>query len=64
MDFRDSQVHRIIENQQHAGLRKIGEKILNKERILFDEGVIAIFGPGTIIADAAIKLLEMLSARR
>lgn len=39
MDFRDRQVHRVIENQQHAGLRKIGEKILNRERILFDEGV-------------------------
>src|SRR6185312_4049 len=39
MDFRDSQVHRIIENQTHPDLRKIGEKILNKERILFDEGV-------------------------
>ena len=30
---------------------------------LFDEGVVAIFGPGTIIADAAIKLLEILSSR-
>jgi methylmalonyl-CoA mutase len=30
---------------------------------LFDEGVVAIFGPGTIIADAAIKLLNILSSR-
>ena len=27
---------------------------------LFDKGVMAVFGPGTIIADAAIKLLTML----
>jgi len=33
------------------------------QEFLYDAGVMAIFGPGTIIADAAIKLLEMLSAR-
>jgi methylmalonyl-CoA mutase len=30
---------------------------------LFKAGVMAIFGPGTIIADAAIKLLDILSSR-
>ncbi len=30
---------------------------------LYDSGVIAIFGPGTIIAEAAIKLLDILSSR-
>ncbi len=30
---------------------------------LFQSGVMAIFGPGTVIADAAIKLLEILSTR-
>jgi len=30
---------------------------------LFQSGVMAIFGPGTVIADAAIKLLAILSSR-
>jgi methylmalonyl-CoA mutase len=30
---------------------------------LFDVGVVAIFGPGTIIAQAAIKLLDWLSKK-
>ncbi|HVY74355.1 MAG TPA: aminofutalosine synthase MqnE [Puia sp.] len=31
---------RLVEDQTHPGLRRIGEKVLNKERILFDEGVL------------------------
>jgi methylmalonyl-CoA mutase len=33
-------------------------------QFLFDAGVVAIFGPGTPIPDAAIKLLEILIASR
>ena len=39
MDSGNDQVFRLVENQSHTALRKIGEKILNKERIFFDEGV-------------------------
>jgi methylmalonyl-CoA mutase len=39
----------IIPKQDHAAL--------------FDAGVVAIFGPGTIIAQAAIKLLEWLTSK-
>lgn len=31
---------------------------------LYDAGVIAVFGPGTVIAEAAIKILEILNAER
>jgi methylmalonyl-CoA mutase len=31
---------------------------------LYDAGVIAVFGPGTVIAEAAIKILEILMAER
>jgi methylmalonyl-CoA mutase len=30
---------------------------------LYEKGVMAIFGPGTVIAEAAIKLLEKLKAK-
>lgn len=39
----------IVPEQDHALLR--------------DQGVVAIFGPGTVIAEAAISLLELLSKR-
>jgi methylmalonyl-CoA mutase len=29
-------------------------------QFLYDEGVAAIFGPGTVVSDAAIKLLQLL----
>jgi methylmalonyl-CoA mutase len=30
-------------------------------QFLFDAGAVAVFGPGTKISDAAIKMLEILS---
>jgi aminodeoxyfutalosine synthase len=39
MDNRKEQVKKIITAQPDALLRKIGEKIIEKERILFDEGL-------------------------
>jgi aminodeoxyfutalosine synthase len=38
--MRTNQVKEIVENQADADLRRIGEKIINKERIFFDEGVL------------------------
>lgn len=40
MDIRNEQIKRIVENQPVFALRKIGEKVLNKERIFFDEGLL------------------------
>jgi aminodeoxyfutalosine synthase len=40
MDNRKEQIKKIIAVQPDASLRKIGEKIIEKERILFDEGLI------------------------
>jgi len=37
--MRIEQISRVVENQTDAALRKTGEKIINKERIFFDEGV-------------------------
>lgn len=36
----NDQLVRLVENQSHKALRKIAEKILNRERISFDEGVL------------------------
>ena len=33
-------------------------------QFLYDEGVVGIFGPGTVIADAAIKMLSILLESR
>ncbi|MFI5195307.1 MAG: radical SAM protein, partial [Chitinophagales bacterium] len=40
MDSSISQVQRLVEHQPDTRLRRIGEKIINKERIFFDEGVL------------------------
>jgi aminodeoxyfutalosine synthase len=40
MDNRKEQIKKIIAVQADVSLRKIGEKIIEKERILFDEGLI------------------------
>ena len=37
--MRIEQISRVVEVQPDAALRKTGEKIINKERIFFDEGV-------------------------
>ncbi len=39
MDNRNEKIKRIIENHPDAALRKIGEKLINKERIFIDEGL-------------------------
>ncbi|MCR5036378.1 MAG: hypothetical protein K6A73_03555, partial [Bacteroidales bacterium] len=33
-------------------------------QFLYDAGAAAIFGPGTIVSDSAIKMLELLIAMR
>ncbi len=40
MDSSISQVQRLVEHQPENRLRRIGEKIINKDRIFFDEGVL------------------------
>lgn len=40
MDSSISQVQRLVEHQPDNRLRRIGEKIINKDRIFFDEGVL------------------------
>jgi aminodeoxyfutalosine synthase len=40
LNWRNEQIKSIVENQPDAMLRKIGNKIINKERIYFDEGVL------------------------
>jgi aminodeoxyfutalosine synthase len=37
---RNEQIKKIVENQQDMALRDIGKKIIQKERILFDEGLL------------------------
>lgn len=64
--------HKILVPETLQALKAIGRSDIgvvaggiipeHDHQFLFDEGVIAIFGPGTIIADAAIQLLEKLSA--
>jgi aminodeoxyfutalosine synthase len=39
MDQRKEKLNILVENQPDATLRRIGEKIINKERIFFDEGL-------------------------
>jgi aminodeoxyfutalosine synthase len=39
MDMRNEQVKLLVENQPDAALRKIGEKVIEKKRIFFDEGL-------------------------
>ena len=40
MDNRKEQIKKIIASQPDTSLRKIGEKILDKERIIFEEGLV------------------------
>jgi aminodeoxyfutalosine synthase len=40
MNNRNEQISRIVEAQPEPGLRKIGEKIIQKERIFSDEGLL------------------------
>ena len=39
MDNRNEKIRQIVENQPDKAIRKIGEKIVNRERIFFDEGL-------------------------
>jgi len=65
--------HKVLVPETIQALKKIGRGDIgvvaggiipeHDHDFLFDSGVIAIFGPGTIIADAAIKLLGILSSR-
>src|SRR5450432_4478283 len=40
MNKKNEQISRIVESQPDPVLRKIGEKIIQKERIFFDEGIL------------------------
>src|SRR5579862_1984793 len=40
MDFRKEDVRQVVQNVTDADLKKIGEKVLARERINFDEGVL------------------------
>ena len=40
MDMGTGQIQEIVNNQPDAMLRRIGDKIINRERIFFDEAVI------------------------
>jgi methylmalonyl-CoA mutase len=66
--------HKTLVPQTIAALKAIGrEDILvivggvvppQDYEFLFNEGVAAVFGPGTVIAEAAIKLLQLLMQER
>ncbi len=43
----DVQINSILKGQQDSALRKIGEKIVNKKRILAEEGVL-LFEKGNL----------------
>ncbi len=58
-------VPRVIEELKNQGREDImvivGGVIPHQDyQFLYDHGAVAIFGPGTVISDAAIKLLELL----
>ncbi len=65
--------HKILVPETLKALEAIGRKDIgvvvggiipeHDHAYLYDQGVMAIFGPGTIIADAAIKLINALSSR-
>ncbi len=62
--------HKTLVPQTIEALRKVGREDImvivggvippGDFQYLFDQGVAAIFGPGTVIADAAIELLKLL----
>ena len=63
--------HKILVPETLKALEALGRKDIGvvvggiipepDHALLYDQGVLAIFGPGTIIAEAAIKLIEALS---
>jgi methylmalonyl-CoA mutase len=63
--------HKILVPETLEALKAIGRSDIkvvaggiipeHDHAFLYDQGVVAIFGPGTIIADAAIELLDLLS---
>ena len=65
--------HKVLVPETIDALKKIGRGDIgvvaggiipeHDHQFLYDAGVMAIFGPGTIISDAATKLLEMLNTR-
>ena len=65
--------HKVLVPETIEALKKIGRGDIgvvaggiipeHDHHFLYDAGVMAIFGPGTIISDAATKLLEMLNTR-
>ena len=64
--------HKILVPETLKALESLGRKDIgvvvggiipeHDHALLYEQGVMAIFGPGTIIAEAAIKLIEALSS--
>ena len=64
--------HKILVPETLKALESLGRKDIgvvvggiipeHDHALLYEQGVMAIFGPGTIIAEAAIKLIETLSS--
>jgi len=53
MDKRIEQIRQVVENQTDMALRKTGEKIINRERIFFEEGVL-LFEKGSLSYTGAL----------
>ncbi|MBP5758036.1 MAG: methylmalonyl-CoA mutase, partial [Bacteroidales bacterium] len=66
--------HKTLLPQVIEELRKLGREDImvvaggvippQDYQFLFDAGVAAVFGPGTVISDSAIKMLELLIEAR
>ncbi len=66
--------HKTLVPQVMAELKKLGREDImvivggviphQDYQFLYDKGVAAVFGPGTVIAEAGIKMLELLLAAR
>ena len=57
---------------KYAVAERTGQTVIHSQKeidillyqFLFDAGVAAVFGPGTVISDSAIKMLELLIEAR
>ena len=52
---------KMIEKMNNTDMACIKKALLpNRIQFLFDAGVVSVFGPGTVIPEAAIELIEIL----
>jgi aminodeoxyfutalosine synthase len=54
MSLNNSAIEQLVASNENAGLKQIGEKVLNKERISFDEGVL-------LFEDASLSFVGALA---